>query len=114
MINKEDGRISWQQTSAEIDRRIRAMTPWPGAFTTWQGELLKIKSASVADGRLPNGEPGLVVALETSGHEAGAAVLTADGGLVLEEIQLAGKRVTAVADFLRGYDNFIGSILGTE
>jgi hypothetical protein len=33
---------------------------------------------------------------------------------VLEEIQLAGKRVTAVADFLRGYDNFIGSILGTE
>jgi methionyl-tRNA formyltransferase len=114
MINKEDGRISWQQTSAEIDRRIRAMTLWPGAFTTWQGELLKIKSASVADGRLPNGKPGLVVALETSGHEEGAAVLVADGGLVLEEIQLAGKRVTAVADFLRGYDNFIGSILGTE
>lgn len=109
MISKEDGRLDWQQTSEEIDRRIRAMTPWPGAFTTWQGELLKIKSAAVADGRLPAGEPGLIVA-----YEEGAAVLTADGGLVLHEIQLAGKRVTAVSDFLRGYDNFIGSILGAE
>ncbi len=109
MITKEDGRINWQQTSSEIDRRLRAMTPWPGAFTIWQGELLKIKSASVADGLLPDGEPGLVVA-----YEEGAAVLTADGGLVLEEIQLAGKRVTAVPDFLRGYENFIGSTLGAE
>ncbi|MAT97639.1 MAG: methionyl-tRNA formyltransferase [Anaerolineaceae bacterium] len=114
MISKEDGRLNWQQTSAEIDRRIRAMTPWPGAFTFWQGELLKIKSASVADGRLPDGQPGQVVALETSDHKESAAALTADGGLLLEEIQLAGKRVTAVPDFLRGYDNFIGSTLGAE
>ena len=109
MISKEDGRLNWQQTSNEIDRRIRAMTPWPGAFTTWQGELLKIKSAAVADGRLPAGEPGKVVA-----YQEGAAVLTADSGLVLEEIQLAGKRVTAVPDFLRGYENFIGSTLDAE
>ena len=109
MISKEDGRLDWQQTSDEIDRRIRAMTPWPGAFTTWQSELLKIKSAAVANSRLPAGEPGLIVA-----YEEGAAVLTADGGLVLHETQLAGKRVTAVSDFLRGYDNFIGSILGAE
>ena len=109
MISKEDGRLDWNQTSVEIDRRIRAMTPWPGAFTTWQGELLKIKAAAVADGRFPTGNPGHVVA-----YEEGAAVLTADGALVLEEIQLAGKRVTAVSDFLRGYDTFIGSTLGTE
>ncbi len=53
MISKEDGRLDWQQTSSEIDRRIRAMTPWPGAFTTWQGELLKIKSAAVANSHFP-------------------------------------------------------------
>ena len=109
MISNEDGRLDWTQTSAEIDRRIRAMTPWPGAFTTWQGELLKIKAASAANGRFPTGNPGHVVA-----YEEGAAILTADGALVLEEIQLAGKRVTAVSDFLRGYDTFIGSTLGTE
>ena len=109
MINKEDGRLNWQQTSSEIDRRIRAMTPWPGAFTTWQGDMLKIKSATVANGRIPPGSPGQVIA-----YEEGAAVRTADGALVLEEIQLAGKRVTAVSDFLRGYAHFIGSTLGAE
>ena len=109
MINKEDGRLNWQQTSSKIDRRIRAMTPWPGAFTTWQGDMLKIKSATVANGRIPPGSPGQVIA-----YEEGAAVRTADGALVLEEIQLAGKRVTAVSDFLRGYAHFIGSTLGAE
>lgn len=109
MINKEDGRLDWQQTSHELDRRIRAMTPWPGAFTTWQGEMLKVKSAVVVDGNLPEGEPGQVVA-----YEEGAAVLTSVGGLLLQEIQLAGKRATAVADFLRGYNHFIGSTLGAE
>ena len=109
MINKEDGRLNWQQTSSEIDRRIRAMTPWPGAFTTWEGNLLKIKSASVVDGRLPSGNPGQVVAYQDS-----AAVLAADGGLLLQEIQLAGKRATAVADFLRGHSHFIGSTVGNE
>ena len=109
MIKKEDGRLDWQQTSNELDRRIRAMTPWPGAFTTWEGNLLKIKAASVADNRLPVGEPGQVMA-----YNKGTAVLTADGGLVLQEVQLAGKRVTAVSDFLRGHNHFIGSILGTE
>ncbi|MCC6606687.1 MAG: methionyl-tRNA formyltransferase [Anaerolineae bacterium] len=107
MISKEDGRLNWQQTSAELDRRVRAMTPWPGAFTTWQGEMLKILAARVAGGRLPTGQPGTVIA-----YEEGAAVLTADGALVLEEVQLAGKRATAVADFLRGYATFIGSLLG--
>ncbi|WP_420628883.1 methionyl-tRNA formyltransferase [Candidatus Leptofilum sp.] len=109
MISKEDGRLNWQQTSAEIDRRIRAMSPWPGAFTSWQGKMLKIKAGSVANGRLPTGNPGQVIA-----YEEGAAVLTADGALTLDEIQLAGKRVTAVPDFLRGHANFIGSKLGTE
>lgn len=110
MISKEDGRLDWQQTSSEIDRRIRAMSPWPGAFTNWQGKLLKIKGASVANGRLPTGKPGEVIAAS----EEGAAVLTGDGALVLEEIQLAGKRVTAVSDFLRGHPHFIGSTLVTE
>jgi methionyl-tRNA formyltransferase len=114
MIKKEDGRLDWQQTSDELDRRIRAMTPWPGAFTTWQGKMLKVKKAAVANGhfgklrtsRLPAGKAGQVVAFDE-----GAAVLTSEGGLLLQEIQLAGKRATAVADFLRGHPHFIGSLL---
>ncbi|HUM68807.1 MAG TPA: methionyl-tRNA formyltransferase, partial [Chloroflexota bacterium] len=41
MIKKEQGVINWQQSREQIDRHIRAMTPWPGAFTTWQGQTLK-------------------------------------------------------------------------
>ncbi|VAW30877.1 Methionyl-tRNA formyltransferase [hydrothermal vent metagenome] len=109
MIEKEDGRLDWQQTSIALDRRIRAMTPWPGAFTTWQGKMLKIKQAAVANGRLPTGNPGQVVAFASNEHEEGAVVLTSEGGLLLQEIQLAGKRTTAVADFLRGHSHFVGS-----
>ncbi len=107
MIKKEDGRLDWTQTSAELDRRIRAMTPWPGAFTTWQDNSLKIKTATVADGRLPIGEPGTIVKVGET-----AVVLTGDGGLVLDQIQLAGKRAMNAADFQRGRPDFIGSRLG--
>ncbi|VAW36519.1 hypothetical protein MNBD_CHLOROFLEXI01-2673 [hydrothermal vent metagenome] len=58
----------------------------------------------MANGRLPIGNPGQVVAFAES-----VAVLTPDGGLLLQEIQVAGKRATAVADFLRGHSHFVGS-----
>ena len=108
MIKKEDGRLDWTQTSEELDRRIRAMTPWPGAFTQWQGQMLKVRKADVVgDGRLPSGNPGEVV--DWNGT---AVVLTQNGGLALQEIQLAGKRAMAVVDFLRGRPELIGSKLG--
>jgi methionyl-tRNA formyltransferase len=107
MIKKEDGRLDWQQSSAALARRIRAMTPWPGAFTSWQGQLLKVLRAESVDGSLPDGEPGEVV-----GGPETAVVLTQNGGLALQEIQLAGKRAMAVADFLRGRPELIGSKLG--
>ena len=107
MIKKEDGQLEWQQTSEALERRIRAMTPWPGAFTLWQGQLLKVIRASVVKGRLPADQPGKVVAWGDT-----AVVLTQNGGLALQEIQLAGKRAMATADFLRGRPELIGSKLG--
>ncbi|MFQ5419036.1 MAG: methionyl-tRNA formyltransferase, partial [Anaerolineae bacterium] len=49
MIKKGDGRLDWTKTAVALDRHIRAMTPWPGAFTEWDGRLLKIKAAQVVD-----------------------------------------------------------------
>ena len=113
MIKKEDGRLDWGRTSEELDRRIRAMTPWPGAFTHWQGQLLKVKKATVVvGGRLPGGNPGEVVAVAEGRQSASAVVLTQNGGLALQEIQLAGKRAMMIADFLRGRPELIGSKLG--
>ncbi len=106
MIKKEDGRLDCGQTSAQLDRHIRAMTPWPGAFTTWQGKSLKILAARMVDGRLPAGVPGQVV-----GWGETAVILTQDGGLEPQKLQLAGKRAMILPEFLRGRPDFIGSSL---
>ena len=106
MIKKEEGQIDWQRPAAEIDRLIRAMTPWPGAFTTWEGHNLKVLSARPLEGS-GSGAAGLVVA-----QGDGAAVLTGNGKLIFERVQLAGKTATAMDDFLRGRPDFVGSRLG--
>ncbi len=106
MINKEDGQIDWTKTAVELDRHIRAMTPWPGAYTTWNGQHLKIMAAQVSHHTTPTGQPGLVRQLETP------VVLTSKGSLALQTVQLAGKKAVNIADFLRGQPDFVGSILG--
>lgn len=107
LIKKEDGRLDWTQTTATIDRQIRAMTPWPGAFTSWQGQNLKVRTARPTRGLLPSGEAGQLFK-----YRDGVAVLTQDGGLELQHLQLAGKRAMAAPDFIRGQPDFIESKLG--
>ncbi|MEJ2746526.1 MAG: methionyl-tRNA formyltransferase [Anaerolineae bacterium] len=107
MISKADGKLDWHRTSAELDRHVRAMTPWPGAFTIWEGQLLKVLAAEPVYGRLPSGAPGEVVMVEET-----AVVRTQDGGLALNQIQLAGKRAMSSTEFWRGRPDFNGSKLG--
>ena len=108
MIKKEDGSINWSQDSAEIGRLIRAMTPWPSAFTSWQGQTLKVLAARpISYIQLPGGPPGTVVAYKNS-----AMILAGEGGLQLFEVQLAGKRAMEIEEFLRGRPDFIGATLG--
>jgi len=105
MIKKEAGRIDWNQPATHIERMTRAYTPWPSAFTTWQGQPFKIWQAATVAG---DAEPGRVV--ET---DAGPAVGTGAGLLRLETVQPAGKRAMAVQSFLNGAPDFIGSRLGS-
>lgn len=104
MISKADGQLDWTQSAAQLDRRLRAMSPWPGAYTSWQGKMLKILQASVVEG--VSGEPGRVTT-----HHNQVIVTTPAGGLALHHIQLAGKRPAKIDDFVRGRQNFIGSML---
>lgn len=106
MISKEDGRLDWQEPAVALDRRIRAMTPWPGATTTWQGKGLKIIEAQLVDDTT-NGVVGQVY----GDHET-AIVQTGNGRLRLYKIQLAGKRAMSISDFLRGRPEFVSAILG--
>lgn len=107
MIDKNAGELQWQETAVALHRRIRAMTPWPGAYTTWQGTQLKILQARPYAHPLPPAQPGQVIQ-----HNGQIIVCCADGGLQLEELQLAGKRPLSIAEFLRGQPNLANAILG--
>lgn len=106
-LRKEDGRLDWTRPARYLDRQVRAADPWPGAFTTWQGQRLKVLRARPRPDWPATGEPGLVTAQDTS-----AGVVTGEGQLELLEVQLAGKRAMEVEVFLHGQQTFIGSTLG--
>jgi methionyl-tRNA formyltransferase len=109
MLAKEAGEIDWSQDVAELDRLVRAMTPWPGAYTWWDGQPFKIVRARPAAGALPDGLPGEVVRAAE-----GLVVLAAGGGLVLEAVQPSGKRAMPAEDFARGHPDWVGSVLGAS
>lgn len=94
MLQKEDGVLDFNLTAEELARKVRAYTPWPGTFTTWKGQRLKVHRAHAAAGR---GEPG-----QHTQHEGLPAIYTADGLLVLDELQPAGKKAQAGDVFLLG------------
>lgn len=102
-ISKQEGAIDWTMTAVEIDRLVRAFTPWPGTFTNWKGTLLKVLSGTHAAG---HASPGHVIA-----HGDGVAIGTGQGLYAPETLQLAGKKAVSATDFVRGYADFIGSTL---
>lgn len=107
MIQKEAGQISWSKTASEIDRHIRAMTPWPGAYTFWQGQMVKILQARPQPDitHYPS-PPGQVFP-----YEDGVAVQTGQGSLYLDALQLAGKRPMSGVEFVRGRPAFQQAML---
>jgi methionyl-tRNA formyltransferase len=106
-LSKGDGLIDWSQTADEVDRLVRAMTPWPGAYTRWKGSTLKVLDAMpIPDWSGPE-EPGTVLDADVQ-----PLVATGDGGLWLTRLQLTGKKAMASDQFVRGRADFIGSVLG--
>jgi methionyl-tRNA formyltransferase len=112
MLKKEDGRTNWQLAAITLARQARAFAPWPGLYTSWNGKLLKLLQVSaVQEDASMLGEPGCVRL--RSREEGGEAleVVTGDGLLALEEVQLEGKKAMKAAEFLRGYRQIVGQIL---
>ena len=112
-LERTDGEADWQLSAQSLERIQRAYTPWPGFFTHWQGQVLKLLDvvALSADASI-GGEPGLVVALEKA--DVPAAIVTVNGLLGIKTVQLEGRRGTPAAEFLRGYPTFVGSRVGPE
>lgn len=108
-LRKEDGLLDWSRPAIELGRQVRAFQPWPGAFTTLQGQRLKVVRAVPLPGWRGDMPPGTVVALD---DRRTIAVATGEGALRLEEVQLAGRRCMDIAAFLCGQPDCVGSCLG--
>ena len=106
MLAKEDGRLDWNLPALVLERTVRAYDPWPGAWTTWEGQQIKILQASV-ETQVVDSAPGTIL------EAPGLLVATGDGALHLREVQPAGKRPMAGADWKRGQRDLRGARLGT-
>lgn len=102
MIKKEDGALDFSRPAIELERRLRAFTPWPGAFTTLEGALFKVHAASVGTG---SGTPGTLLSFGADGIE----VACGQGSLRLTSVQLEGKRVVTATEFLSGRKLVVGT-----
>ena len=93
-LNRESGRINWNEPAEAIERKIRAYNPWPGAFSEFNNRKLKIFAASIVN---LHGKPGEVLRKDKE-----LVIGAADRALSLKEVQLEGKRRMTAAEFLRG------------
>lgn len=109
-LEKADGELDFSRTAAQLHNEVRAMDPWPGAYTTFKGATLKVLRSAGLPMRAEGQSPGTVVPLE--GAAASVGVVTGEGVLALRELQLEGRRPADADAFLRGRPDFLGAVLG--
>lgn len=108
MMDKSFGLMDFTQPVEVLERKVRALNPWPSAFTHMDEKLLKIWDATVIkDSSVKAGDYGKV---KTDGKTC--FMVACDGGyLSVNELQLEGKKRMKVEDFLRGYSIKEGTVL---
>jgi len=95
MLNKQDGLLDFAQPALELERKVRAFDDWPGTFLMLDSQMIKVRKVTIVqETRLACGERGILQGLPAIG--------TADGVLLLQEVQPAGKRWMNGVEFLRG------------
>jgi methionyl-tRNA formyltransferase len=107
LLKKEDGRLDWTRPAPNLANQVRGFHPWPGAFTTLEGRILKVLKATVATPG--NGEPGIVAGVEGPGLVVGAGSGTR---LALLEVQPESRRPMTGAAFAAGARLGPGARLG--
>ena len=111
-LARENGAIDWAATPREIDRRIRAMNPWPAAHTflpTPDGPR-QLKVFSCIQHRRESGPAGGVLRADRRGLLVGAGT----GAVLLREVQMEGKKRMPAGEFLRGHPVAAGTLLGAR
>jgi methionyl-tRNA formyltransferase len=91
-LTREDGRLDFTKEAAVLDRQVRALTPWPGTFALFGGEVLKVLAATIVPG---SGQPGTIL-------DARFTIACGEGALRLDRVQRAGRPAMPGDAFLRG------------
>ena len=99
-ITKEDEKLDFTKTSTEVDNKVRALNPTPGAYTTLNGKRMKVYDVRLSDRYYAKTEPGTIVGFEKDGIR----VVTGDKEIILTDIALEGKKRCLVKEFLNGVD----------
>lgn len=95
MLSKSDGKLDFQQDAPSLARKVRAFQPWPGTYTTWKGQPLKVHQAYAVE--KPSGTPGIHTIVQDL-----PAIFCKQGALVLPTLQPAGKKAMPGKVFLNG------------
>ncbi|HEY7544424.1 MAG TPA: methionyl-tRNA formyltransferase [Blastocatellia bacterium] len=110
MLKREDGLIDWRMTAREIARRVRAFQPWPATYTFFRGGRLILWKAREIDSH-HHAAPATI----TGAEKSGVAVACADNtSLLIEEIQIEGKRRMSARDFINGSRLNVGDRIADE
>ncbi|MCC7356677.1 MAG: methionyl-tRNA formyltransferase [Candidatus Doudnabacteria bacterium] len=102
-LAKEDGQIDWSEPADKIFNQFRAYDPWPGLWTKWDGQFLKILDCKPSD-MASKSSPGTVI-------EPNSVVCGNGTTLTLISVQIEGKQPTDIQSFIRGHKSFVGSQL---
>lgn len=111
LIEREDGHINWTDDAESIYNRYRALSPWPGIFSFWKKEdgLLRLKLIRISYQKQNSDSTrrfGEVFEVEEK-----VGVQSGQGVVFLEEVQLEGKTIASIQEFVRGNTTLIGSLL---
>jgi methionyl-tRNA formyltransferase len=108
-LTREETRLDWPDDAAALARRVRALSPAPGAHTWWRGQRLKVMRA-LASSEPPGATPGEVLAT----GPGGILVAAGRGALLVRHLQLEGGRALPASAFLAGHDVRVSERLGVS
>jgi len=111
MLSKEDGLIDWSRSARTVFNLVRGMSPWPCAFTKYNGKTIKIWGVEIYREDGGNERFGEVL---TSDIKAGITVSCGTGSIKITELQLEGSKRMSARDFLLGRTFNVGERLGEE
>ncbi|MCG8452172.1 MAG: methionyl-tRNA formyltransferase [Spirochaetales bacterium] len=109
LVKKEDGLVDWNSSAAEIERCIRAYSPWPKARTPFAGGDLALLEAQVLPAQKTEDAPGTVLGVDNS---LGILIQTGDGVLAVTRLQAPARKPLGFREFLNGLDLEAGTRLG--